>query len=82
MKCILCKSNLVKGNVNHSVDFGGYIIIIKGVPANICKQCGEYYIENDIASKLEKIIEDAIKIKAEILVINYSKMETKELTFK
>ena len=33
MNCILCKSNLVKGNVNHIVDFDGHIIIIKGVPA-------------------------------------------------
>ncbi|MBU3200311.1 type II toxin-antitoxin system MqsA family antitoxin [Clostridium estertheticum] len=76
MKCVLCKSNLVKGNINHILDSTEYIIIIKGLPANICKQCGEYYIEKDIALKLEKTIEDAIKIKAEILVINYSKMAT------
>jgi YgiT-type zinc finger domain-containing protein len=74
MNCILCKSNLVKGNINHIVDFDGHIIIIKGVPANVCKQCGEYYIENDIALKLEKMIEIAKKNKAEILVINYSEM--------
>ena len=48
--------------------------LIKGVPANICKQCGEYFIENDIALKLEKIIEEAKKNKAEIFVINYSEM--------
>lgn len=74
MNCILCKSNLIKGNVNHIVDFDGRIIIIKCVPANICKQCGEYYLENDVALKLEKIIEDAKKSKAEIFVINYSEM--------
>jgi len=44
MDCILCKSILIKGNINHIVDFDGHIIIIKGVPANVCKQCGEYYI--------------------------------------
>ncbi len=74
MKCVLCEANLIKGNVNHIVDFEGHIIIIKGVPANICKQCGEYFIENDVALKLEKIIEEAKKNKAEIFVINYSEM--------
>jgi len=74
MNCILCKSNLVKGNINHIVDFEGHIIIIKGVPANICKQCGEYYIENAIALKLEKINQDAKKNNVEILVINYSEI--------
>jgi YgiT-type zinc finger domain-containing protein len=74
MKCILCKSNLTIGVVNHIVDLDGHIIIIKGVPANICNQCGEYFIENDIAIKLEKIIEEVTKNKIEILILNYSEM--------
>ena len=81
MNCILCKSNLFKGIVNQIVDFDGHIIIIKGVPANICKQCGEYYLENDIALKLEKIIEDTKKNKAEIFVTNYSEIAAYNLTF-
>jgi YgiT-type zinc finger domain-containing protein len=71
MNCIFCKSILFKGNVNHIIDFDGHIIIIKGVPANVCKQCGEYYVENNIALKIEKTIEYAKKNNAEILVINY-----------
>jgi YgiT-type zinc finger domain-containing protein len=74
MNCILCKSNLVKGRINHIVDIEGHIIIIKGVPANICKQCGEYFIDNDIALKLERIVEEILKNKAEIFVVNYSEM--------
>ncbi|MCA1073351.1 type II toxin-antitoxin system MqsA family antitoxin [Clostridium bowmanii] len=57
---------------NTPLNFDGHTIIIKGVPANICKQCGGYYVENNIALKLEIIIEDAKKNKSETLVINYS----------
>jgi YgiT-type zinc finger domain-containing protein len=71
MDCILCKYNLVPRKVNHIVDLDGHIIIIKEVPANVCKQCGEYFIDTDIALKLEKIIEDVMKNKAEIFVVNY-----------
>ncbi|WP_368488940.1 type II toxin-antitoxin system MqsA family antitoxin [Clostridium sp. BJN0013] len=74
MNCILCKGNLVKDKVNYIVDLNGNIIIIKGVPANVCKQCGEYFLENDIALKIEKIVEEAKKNKAEILVLNYSEV--------
>ncbi|MCH3965528.1 MAG: type II toxin-antitoxin system MqsA family antitoxin [Clostridium sp.] len=74
MNCILCKSKLTRGKVNHIVDLNGHIIIIKDVPANVCKQCGEYFIENDVALKLEKIIEEVVKNKAEIFVVNYSEM--------
>ncbi len=34
--------SLTKGSVNHIVDLGEGIIIIKNVPSNICEQCGEY----------------------------------------
>lgn len=74
MNCILCKSKLIKGNVNHIVDFNGHIVIIKGVPANICKQCGEYFIENDVALRLEKIVEEAKKNNAEVFIVNYSEI--------
>lgn len=74
MNCILCKSNMIKENINHIVDFKGNIIIIKDVPANVCKQCGEYFIENDVAMKLEKAIEEVKKNKAEIFVVNFSDM--------
>jgi YgiT-type zinc finger domain-containing protein len=72
MNCIMCKSNLIDGNVNHIIDFDGHILILKNVPANICKQCGEYYIDTEIAEKIEKIIETIIKNNAEILVMNYN----------
>lgn len=55
---------MIKDNVNNIIDFKGNIIIIKGVPANVCKQCGEYFIENDVAIKLEKVVEEAKKNKA------------------
>ncbi len=35
MNCVLCKANLTSGRVNHIVDLGEGIIIIKNVPANM-----------------------------------------------
>lgn len=72
MNCTLCKGDLVQGRVNHIVDLDGHIIIIKDAPANICKQCGEYFLENDIALKVEKIVDEVRKNKVEISVINYT----------
>ncbi|KPU45168.1 hypothetical protein OXPF_12950 [Oxobacter pfennigii] len=72
MDCIMCKANLYKGTVNHIVDADGYIIIVKNVPANVCKQCGEYYVEHEIALKLEEIVEESKRNRAEITIINFS----------
>jgi YgiT-type zinc finger domain-containing protein len=74
MNCALCKSNLSNGKVNHIVDLGERIIIVKNVPANVCKQCGEYYVDTETALKLESIVEEAKKNKAEIFIVKYNEM--------
>ncbi|MBZ4688283.1 MAG: hypothetical protein PWQ96_1656 [Clostridia bacterium] len=72
MKCMMCKAKLSKGNANHFVDINGHIIIIKNVPANVCKQCGEYYYEHEIALKLEQIVGEYKDSGAEIMIIDYN----------
>ena len=44
---------------------------IKEVPANVCKQCGERYFDDDVMENLEKIIEDVKNVSIEISVVNY-----------
>jgi len=67
--CLTLKSG---GSKMATID--GHRIMIKDVPANIYKQCGEYYVENNVALKIDKIIEDEKKNNAEIIVINYSEI--------
>jgi YgiT-type zinc finger domain-containing protein len=74
MNCALCKANLTNGKVNHIVDLGERIIIVKNVPASVCKQCGDYFVDTDTALKLEAIVEEAKKNKAEVLIVRYNDM--------
>ncbi|MCR4436474.1 MAG: type II toxin-antitoxin system MqsA family antitoxin [Clostridiales bacterium] len=71
MNCFMCKGHVKPGAVNHIVDLEDSIIIVKNVPANVCKQCGEAFFDHDIVKKLEAIVEQAKQSKAEITVINY-----------
>ena len=45
MNCFMCKGNLEEKKVNYVVDLEDTIIIIKGVPAKVCTQCGEQYFD-------------------------------------
>ena len=74
MKCILSRANLTKGRVNHIVDLGEGIIIIKNVPANVCNQCGEYYLDTKTALELENMVDKIKKNKAEVFIVNYNEM--------
>lgn len=74
MKCEFCKAELINGKVNHIVDLGDGIVIIKNVPANICRQCGEYYVDTQTALKLENIVDRVKKEKAEVLIISFDEL--------
>ncbi len=74
MKCFFCKGKLEKGKVNHIVDLGQGVIIIKNVPANVCKQCSEYYLDTETSLNLEKIIENIKANKAEVSIVSYNTM--------
>ncbi len=68
MNCILCKANLTKGKVNHIVDLREGIIIIKNVPANICDQCGEYYLDTKTALEIESMVDEIKKTRRKYLL--------------
>ena len=56
MNCFMCKGDLEEKKVNYVVDLEDTIIIIKGVPAKVCTQCGEQYFDDETAENIEKIV--------------------------
>jgi YgiT-type zinc finger domain-containing protein len=49
------------GKTTFTVDIGSGVVVVREVPATVCSQCGADWIEDDIAERLEKIVEDARK---------------------
>jgi YgiT-type zinc finger domain-containing protein len=38
-----------------------YMLVIRGVPALVCRQCGDSFVEIEIVRELELIVENARK---------------------
>lgn len=55
----------------HVVNYKNSIIVIKNVPCLECDQCGEKYYTDEVAEKLELIVDMAKKLMQEIAVIDY-----------
>lgn len=72
MNCVMCKGKVEDTYISHVVDFNGYIIIIKNVPAKVCSQCGESFLDHATAVKIEKIIDVYKAHSAEVLILNYA----------
>ena len=59
MKCVMCGNQLLKGEINCSRNKKGRLIVFKNVPALICKNCGEQYVdEQEITIMNKKLQED------------------------
>lgn len=72
MKCFMCKGNLENKNTTFMVELDNCIIIIKNVPSQVCKQCGEVTYSDEVAKQLEKLVNTVRNSITEITVINYS----------
>ena len=72
MNCFKCNEELVEKKVNYMVDLENTIIIIKGVPAKICTQCGEQYFDDQTSENIEKIVNKLKDLSTEVTIINYN----------
>ena len=74
MKCVICKNGETsKGKTTVTIERGGTIVVIKGVSAGICNNCGEYYLDQKTMEEILQKANEAYQKGAEIEVINIKK---------
>ena len=72
--CMFCKCDTVKpSTTTHVVNYNGNLIIVKNVPCEECEQCGEKYYTDEVAERLEQIVNAAKQLMQEIAVMDYTK---------
>lgn len=69
--CALCGGKKRKGKTTYSVELGFGVVVVRHVPALICTQCAEEWIEADVAKELEKMVESARNKKLELEVVAF-----------
>ena len=73
--CMFCRCNTIqKSTTTHVVNYKNCIIVIKNVPCEECAQCGEKFYTDEVAERLEIMINNAKRMMLEISVIDYSKV--------
>jgi YgiT-type zinc finger domain-containing protein len=75
MECVICKNGTTYlGKVTVTLDRNGSIIAIKEVPAQVCQNCGEYFLDTEMTKEVLKLAEQAVKKGVEIEVIKMGKV--------
>ena len=72
MKCSLCKNgDASSGKVTVTLNRENSIIIIKEVPAQICNNCGDYFLSSEVTKSVLSIAENAVKKGVEVEILKY-----------
>ena len=62
MKCVICKQGETKpGKATVTLERDGMTLVFKSIPANICANCGEEYVDEKITKELLRAAEEALK---------------------
>lgn len=56
MKCMYCQGTMQRGFAPLHIDRNGYHLSFESVPAWVCTQCGETYIEEHEVDVIQTII--------------------------
>ena len=70
--CPICGGIKDSSTTSLMVDYKEGLVLVRDVPATICLQCGEEWISDESASKLEEIVALARKQKQEIFIAKFS----------
>lgn len=73
MKCVMCKGGeLAPGKTTVKVQRDDTLVIIRDVPADVCQDCEEAYLDSTVALNIEKQVEEAVARHAEIEILRYA----------
>ncbi len=74
MKCLICKhGNTIAGTTTVTLEKGSATIVFKDVPAHICDNCGEAYVEEEVTKTLLKKAREIVDNGVEVDIRKFEK---------
>jgi YgiT-type zinc finger domain-containing protein len=73
MTCVICKHGETHpGAVTVTLQRGETTVILKQVPAEVCENCGEYYLSSDVTALVMEKAERAVRSGAEVEILKFA----------
>ncbi len=72
MNCIVCRNGDTRpGTTTVTFHRDGRTLVVNEVPAEVCENCGEAYVAEDVTAELLRIAGEARQTEAIVLVRDY-----------
>jgi len=73
MRCCLCRQGDTRpGTVTVVLHREQTVVIIKDVPAEVCENCGEYYLSEDTTAAVLARAEESLSRGTEVEILRYA----------
>ena len=73
MKCAICKNAETQpGKITITLERGSLTLVVKRVPAQVCPNCGEEYVEEDVTEYLLKMAEEVARAGVQVDIRDYA----------
>jgi YgiT-type zinc finger domain-containing protein len=73
MKCAICKTGSThSGTATVTLEREGTTVVIKDTPAQVCGNCGEYYLSEEVTAQVHELAEEAVRHGAEVEILRYA----------
>ncbi|MFQ5881098.1 MAG: type II toxin-antitoxin system MqsA family antitoxin [Candidatus Methylomirabilales bacterium] len=69
-RCPLCGGTKKPGTTTFTADLGFGVVVVRNVPATVCSQCGADWIADDVAERIEALVEDAREKRLQVEVMS------------
>ncbi len=70
-KCPLCGGGMDEGVTTMPFFIAEKVVVIKNVPAEICADCGEAYMQSRVVGDIESILDRLEELHSEVSIIHY-----------
>ncbi|MGD2147576.1 MAG: type II toxin-antitoxin system MqsA family antitoxin [Anaerolineae bacterium] len=67
MKCVICRHGETEpGHTTVTVERGRTVLVFRNVPAQVCANCGEAYVSEEITAQLLAEAEEAVRARVQV----------------
>ncbi len=72
MKCVVCRHGEVQsGTATVTLEKDGLTLVVKNVPARVCQNCGEEYVDEQTVAQLLSTAEKAAEASVKVEIRDY-----------
>lgn len=73
MKCVICRTGETEfGTATVTLQRDNTVVVIKDAPAEVCRNCGEYYLSDQVAQQVYARAEEAVQRHVEVEILRFA----------